>query len=108
MTHYQVPLYIFDRESLRKYTGRCATAFTAGGYYKGFIISWSALGVPIGFEAGRTAGLKKTFSRLRPAVARICPGREHIVPSAEEFDGQVGLGRIVALYHRSSTSYRIC
>eukprot|EP01052_Picozoa_sp_SAG31_P053038 SAG31_NODE_13397_length_872_cov_1.138422_1_plen_105_part_00 len=51
-------------------------------------ISWSALGVPIGFERGRTDNLRKTFSKLRPNVARVCPGREHIVPSAEEFDGQ--------------------
>ena len=51
-------------------------------------ISWSALGVPIGFERGRTENLRKTFSKLRPIIARICPGREHIVPSTEEFDGQ--------------------
>ena len=39
-------------------------------------------------RAGRTAGLQKSFSLLRPAVAKHCPGREHIVPSAAEFAGQ--------------------
>jgi hypothetical protein len=29
--HYHAPSYIFCRESLRKYTGRRATDFTAGG-----------------------------------------------------------------------------
>ena len=51
-------------------------------------ISWAALGVQIGFERGRTDGLRRTFQKLRPNVARICPGREYIVPSIEEFDGQ--------------------
>jgi hypothetical protein len=46
---------------------------------KGFIMSWMAAEVPCGFVQGRCEGLRSLFPKLRAAVARLQPGREHIV-----------------------------
>jgi len=52
---------------------------------KGFILSWSAAGVPVGFVENRLKGIRTLFPVLREAVSRLQPGREHIVPTEEEF-----------------------
>lgn len=52
---------------------------------KGFILSWAAAGVPVGFVANRLKGLRTLFPVVRQAARRLQPGREHIVPTEEEF-----------------------
>jgi len=52
---------------------------------KGFIISWSAASVGIGFESGRTEALRESFEKLHTNMAAVVPGREHIVPIGEKF-----------------------
>ena len=52
---------------------------------KGFIISWMAKDVPCGFTSDRCEGLRKHFPRLAKSLKAWQPGREHIVPTEEEF-----------------------
>ena len=52
---------------------------------KGFIISWMAKDVPCGFTSDRCEGLRAHFPRLAKSLKAWQPGREHIVPTEEEF-----------------------
>ncbi len=49
-------------------------------------MSWMAAEVPCGFVEGRRDSLRSLFPRLREMVARLHPGREHIVYSEDEFN----------------------
>jgi hypothetical protein len=68
---------------------------------KGFILSWMAADVPCGFVERRCAGLRAMFPPLRRAVARLQPGREHIIYSDAEFNHFVR-GR----FHRAIHAFR--
>ena len=52
---------------------------------KGFIIAWAAAEVPVGFVQNRCDGLRHLFPLMRASVAKWRPGREYIVPAADEF-----------------------
>lgn len=52
---------------------------------KGFILAWAAAEVPIGFVQNRCDGLRHLFPLVRASVAKWMPGRERIVPAADEF-----------------------
>ena len=49
-------------------------------------MSWMSAEVPCGFVKGRCEGLRKMFPMLRSSIARLHPGREHIVYSEDEFN----------------------
>jgi hypothetical protein len=52
---------------------------------KGFIIAWAAAEVPVGFVQNRCDGLRNLFALMRGSAAKWNPGREYIVPAADEF-----------------------